>query len=185
MMQGWYSADMKQRPSGMLVGLFAIAAVAIIGYAVLAVVKPQHVTTAAARRACEDFYSSTKSEVQAAPDYQVIESGKHCETVQDESGYTDYKLGAYFRLTRTDGAALTRQQVDEVAARLPSGGGDPWQLDNELATPSQPEVLCISTSKYLNNDGTYIDQHFQDKLVKFHEAGSQEPYVSLCAPSDI
>lgn len=176
---------MKRRSSGMLIGLIVVGAVLVVAYAVLVVAKPQRITTVDARRSCEDFLSSTKSEIQAVTGYRIVESGKHCEKVEDELGASDYKIGAYYRLARADGAVFVKQHLDEAAAKLPAGGDHPWQLNNEPATETQPEILCVTTSKYLNDDGTYIDQGLQDKLVKYHEAGSQEPYASLCVPAEL
>jgi hypothetical protein len=134
--------------------------------------------------ACDDLYNEAKKQVVTLSGYEVVTDGKRCQAVEDEIRQTDHKLAAYFRLKQTAAPtdtteATVRANVNSLIAQLPVRDYT-LQVQNEAVGADGLQTYCVFTSRYLNNDMTYIPQSYETGRGRYTVLGNNDNYYSPC-----
>lgn len=135
---------------------------------------------------CQNLLQAAKSQISKLEGYDIIAEGKSCNSTQDEIAKLDYNLRAYFRLSKTDQTDITKADIDGIIKNLPPTDFS-LRVQNEPKIDGRPATLCVSTSRYLNDDGAYIEQSYESNRGGFVDAQAlPQGYFSGCSelPAD-
>lgn len=143
------------------------------------------ITPAEAQKACESFFQDAKSQVKAVPGYSIVHEGKNCQTITDEAQSTDYLLLVFFRVSNNPAtgsvkpAPEVKGDVEYLISQLPRKNFV-LRVKNESPLNGQAVTYCITADRYLDNNGTYIEQDPSGSRGGYSEPGSIPGYVSGC-----
>ena len=162
------------------------------------------ISPAKAQKACESLFQDAKSQITAVPGYTIVNEGKSCDVEKDEVGSTDYLLSALFLVSKnpadnSDATKNSSNSVSEIKSninylttKLPRKDHWLWvetrkdytlRVVNESPLNGQPETYCITTNRYLDHSGRYIEQDPSHNRGGYLEPGSIPGY-DPCASLD-
>lgn len=135
------------------------------------------IAPAEANTMCQDFFQDVKSQITDIPGYAAINGVKHCTPQQDEAGGMDYIISVTFRVSKDtpDSIASLKADMDYLAKTLPQKNYAVF-VDNVPARHGQPETMCVSASRYIDNDGKDYPQGPPDHHSRYTEPGSIEGF---------
>lgn len=128
---------------------------------------------AEAEAKCADFEREVRQDINAIPGYSTVGISKYCSPQQDEIGGTDYILSISARVA-TDGLeseAAFKNKINGLSDKLPQRNYPVW-VDNLPATADKPATLCVTASRYIDNDGKDYPQGPPEHYPRYTAPGS-------------
>ncbi|HYH75387.1 MAG TPA: hypothetical protein VD735_05500 [Candidatus Saccharimonadales bacterium] len=122
---------------------------------------------ATAAKICGAFSDQVKADITHNRDYTVQDSRRTCEPVEDEVGLQDYKLTVRFQVAvdDLDSETSATERMRTLARALPRRDY-PVSITNMPYLPS-PGALCVTASRYLDNDGKDVPQGPADRTYRY------------------
>ncbi len=113
-----------------------------------------------AQKACEGFFKDVRTNITSVPGYKIVaEHTSPCSGSQDEAGSTDYNFSVHYLVSKVpvSSSSSLRGDITNFVSKLPHND---YGISAENAPPKngRPPMLCVSASRYLDNDGRYIQQ---------------------------
>ncbi len=164
---------------GVCFGVLVLAVVVVFGIILLRLVSPEE-----AQKASQKHFDDVKAKVMAVPGYKIVKEGRPTATsIRDEIGSTDYTLSANFLVQKLpSGSTENGVKADsaDFARQLPSNDYG-ISVENAPQAGGQTILLCVSASRYLNDDGTYIPQGSTVNNSKYISKDElAKAYISSC-----
>ncbi len=139
---------------GLIVGILAVVA------AFLYISPFSQISQVQAQKACEDFYKDVRTNISSVPGYKIVaEHTSPCSGSQDEGGSKDYSFSVHYLVSKVpvSSTSTLRSDITNFASKLPHNDYGIW-AENAPPKNGRPPMLCVFASRYLNNDGRYIQQ---------------------------
>ena len=152
----------------------------VVGCAVFAVVLATwlymsfaQISPAKADAICQSFSQDVKSKITSIPGYTVIGASKSCSPEEDELGATDYVMSVTVRVATTapDSLEAIKSDLNNLSNKYPATNYPIW-VDNIPASAGQPEAVCVSASRYIDNDGSDYPQGPPSHYPRYTAPGS-------------
>lgn len=145
------------------------------------IVKKSNISPEIANKLCEDFFQDVRSQITNVPGYTIINGDKKCNPQEDELGSTDYMLSVSFNVAKSgnDSVESTTKNSQYLSDKLPRKNY-PIRVENSMPKAGEPVLLCVSASRYIDNDGKDYPQGPPDHSVRYIDFAVRRDYHSSC-----
>lgn len=144
-------------PKFVTYGAVALSIIALAVFAAIVWYGNMQISRAEALKVCANFYDEVATDIAALPEYTVVDGAKTCTSIEDELSFDDYKLHAAVLVatTLTDESEI-KASMKTLSDTLPKRAYPVAVYNTPLI--AEPGLLCITASRYLDNDGQDVPQ---------------------------
>lgn len=134
------------------------------------------ISTEKANKICSNFLDEVKADVTGVPGYAVVKGSKSCKPIEDEAGFQDYKLLVTLHIANgaMDSETAIKSSMKELSARMPRRNY-PISIYNLPAQNGQAATLCLTSFRYIDNDGKDYPQGPPDHTYEYSVRGADKP----------
>ncbi|MBI5906764.1 hypothetical protein HY857_01790 [Candidatus Saccharibacteria bacterium] len=145
----------------------------VAGYIAWNVIFFGQISPAKASKLCDQFAQEVKANIMAVPGYTVANMDTSCSPQSDEAGSTDYTPSVTARLSvdNIDTSDKMKSSLNNLADKLPTKQYGVF-IDNIPAIEGKSAAICVSASKYIDNDGKDYPQGDGGNHPRYTEPGS-------------
>lgn len=132
---------------------------------------------------CHQLASDAEKTVSSISEFRAIDSSESCQVQTDELNSKDYIAGVHFLLTKpgasTQPLAVTSSDTDLLRKRL-TPVQEAWMIRNIIDADGQSYMICVSTSAYIDNDGSFYSQGNDNNIANYFGSKSDTGYSDRC-----
>lgn len=117
------------------------------------------INPAEANDICQRFYNEVENDIKTINSFGVINGNKVCRPVRNEVGSTNYDISIQFKVSQPNPISeeIVKKNINYLSASLPRKDYPVW-VDNIPARSREPATLCVSSSRYIVENGKNFPQ---------------------------